>query len=337
MTDRRPEDCFWDGNGVHFYQQTFKAMGTSCDIQLFAATRAKAKRVAAKAIADVRRLEGRYTRYREDSFLSEINRVAAVGGSIKVDDETSGLLNYAATCYEQSDGLFDITSGILRDAWNFKGDTLPDKQHVQRLLDKIGWHRLRWAPPALEFPIPGMEIDFGGVVKEYAVDRAAAMCRNAGVEHGLLNLGGDITIIGPRPDREPWRIGIRHPNSDKDLVNTLQIHEGALASSGDYARCITLNGIRYGHILNPKTGWPVRSLASVTVVGDLCVVAGSSSTIAILKEVEGPAWLDDLGLPHLWIDVNGNCGGSLAHSAGIGRSVTRADRTENAPAVVLND
>lgn len=322
---------------MQFYQQTFKAMGTSCDIQLFAATRAKAKHVAAKAIGDVRRLESRYTRYRDDSFLSEINRAAAVGGAIKIDDETAGLLNYAATCYEQSDGLFDITSGILRSAWNFKEDSLPDNQHVQRLLDKIGWHKLRWAPPVLDFPMPGMEIDFGGVVKEYAVDRAAAMCRNAGVKHGLVNLGGDIKIIGPRPDGEPWRIGIRHPDNDKDLINTLQIHEGALASSGDYARCITLKGIRYGHILNPKTGWPVRNLASVTVVGDFCVVAGSSSTIAMLKEDDGPGWLNDLGLLHFWIDVHGKIGGSLAYSADGEQSVNGDARTEYAPALVLND
>jgi FAD:protein FMN transferase len=79
--------------------------------------------------------------------------------------------------------LFDITSGILRRAWNFKSDVLPDEAQIQGLLDKIGWHKLRWQPPVLEFPIPGMEIDFGGVVKEYAVDRAAALCREAGVRH----------------------------------------------------------------------------------------------------------------------------------------------------------
>jgi thiamine biosynthesis lipoprotein len=156
-----------------------------------------------------------------------------------------------------------------------------------------------------------MEIDFGGVVKEYAVDRAAALCRAAGIKHGVVNLGGDIKIIGSRPDGEAWRIGIRHPRQQGTVIETLLLHEGALASSGDYERCIVLDGVRYGHVLNPKTGWPVRHLAAVSVVGDFCVVAGSASTIAMLKEDDGPAWLDSLGLPHLWVDVQGNSGGSF--------------------------
>ena len=286
-------------------------MGSPCEIQLFTKTGLKAKRVADAAIADVHKLEARYTRYRSDSFLSAINRVASTGGSIKVDEVTAGLLNYAATCYEQSDGLFDITSGILRRAWNFKSDVLPDEAQIQGLLDKIGWHKLCWKPPVLEFPVPGLEIDFGGVVKEYAVDRAAALCREAGVRHGVVNLGGDIKIIGPRADGRPWRIGIRHPRQKEALIETLLLYEGALASSGDYERCILIEGIRYGHVLNPKTGWPVRYLSSVSVVGDFCVVAGSASTIAMLKEEKGPAWLGAMGLPHLWVDVHGAAGGSL--------------------------
>ncbi|NOT12849.1 MAG: FAD:protein FMN transferase [Methylococcaceae bacterium] len=296
---------------MKFYRQVFNAMGSPCEIQLFASSHAQAKRVATIAINDVNRLEARYSRYRSDSFLSEINRVAASGGSITVDDETAGLLNYAVACYEQSDGLFDITSGILRRAWNFKSIVLPDKSVIQELLDNVGWHKLRWNPPVLEFPLPGLEIDFGGVVKEYAVDRASALCWQAGVKQGLVNLGGDIKIIGPRPDGVPWQVGIRHPRSKDALLETLALKKGALASSGDYERCIVLDGVRYGHVLNPKTGWPVRHLAAVSVVGEFCVVAGSASTIAMLKEDDGPKWLEELGLPHLWVDVNGQAGGPL--------------------------
>jgi FAD:protein FMN transferase len=288
-------------------------MGSPCEIQLFTKTGLKAKRVADAVIAGVHRLEARYTRYRNDSFLSAINRVANAGGSIKVDEVTAGLLNYAATCYEQSDGLFDITSGILRQAWDFKSGALPDETQIQILLDNIGWHKLRWQPPMLEFPMPGMEIDFGGVVKEYAVDRAAAQCLEAGIRHGVVNLGGDIKVIGPRPDGRPWRIGIRHPRQKEALIETLLMHEGALASSGDYERCIVIDGVRYGHVLNPITGWPVQYLSSVSVVGDFCVVAGSASTIAMLKEDEGPLWLEALGLPHLWMDMHGVAGGSLVN------------------------
>jgi thiamine biosynthesis lipoprotein len=304
-----------NGNSMKFYHSTFKAMGTPCDIQLYARTQAEARQVADAAIADVHRLEALYSRYRDDSFLSAINRVADTGGSIAVDEETAGLLNYAATCHDQSDGLFDITSGILRRAWRFDQGRLPDPAQIQALLEKVGWHKLRWQPPMLEFPMPGMEIDFGGIVKEYAVDRAAALCQGAGVRHGVINLGGDIKVIGPRADGSPWRIGIRHPRHKEAIMQTILLREGALASSGDYERCIMVNGVRYGHVLNPKTGWPVRHLAAVSVIANFCVVAGSASTIAMLKEENGPAWLDSLGLPHLWADMHGRTGGSIEAQA----------------------
>ncbi len=259
-------------NGMKSYRFAFKAMGSPCEIQLYARGPAEAERFAGVAIAEVGRLEARYSRYRSDSFLSEINRVAARGGKISVDGETAGLLNYAATCYHQSDGLFDISSGILRRAWRFDRGALPDQAQIQGLLDKVGWDRLRWTAPVLEFPRPGMEIDFGGVVKEYAVDRAATLCWQTGVRHGYVNLGGDIKVVGPRLDGSAWRIGIRHPRRPGALIQTVSLRRGGLASSGDYERCIILEGRRYGHVLNPKTGWPVRHLASVSVVGDLCLI-----------------------------------------------------------------
>ncbi|EIC31485.1 FAD:protein FMN transferase [Methylomicrobium album] len=302
-------------NTFELYRHDFKAMGTSCEIQLFAKVRASAGRAAEAAVADIARLEARYSRYRADSFLSEINRIAAAGGRIKVDDETAGLLNYAATCHEQSGGLFDITSGILRRAWRFDSGALPEQSLIDDLLARVGWDKVVWQPPVLEFPLPGMEIDFGGVVKEYAADRAAGLCRAAGIRHGMINLGGDIKVIGPRADGSPWRIGIRHPRQKGELLQTVELSGGAMASSGDYERCLTIGDVRYGHILNPRTGWPVGHLASVTVIADFCVVAGSASTIAMLKAEAGPAWLESLGLPHLWIDVNGGTGGTLQNAA----------------------
>lgn len=292
-------------------RRPFKAMGSPCDLQLFAASAVQAQCVAAAAIAEIARLEARYSRYRDDSLLSEINRVAAAGGEIAVDAETASLLDYADACFHASGGSFDVTSGILRRAWRFDRGGLPDAAQVDSLRQKVGWQKVEWASPRLGFPAAGMEIDFGGVVKEYAVDRVAALCRNAGVRHGLVNLGGDVAIIGPRPDGFPWRIGIRHPRDPGRVLETLELHEGSLATSGDYERCLVVDGVRYGHILDPRTGWPVRHMASVSVLADLCVVAGSAATIGVLEEERGPAWLAALGLPHLWVDVHGGGGGSL--------------------------
>jgi len=298
---------------MELHRFPFHAMGSPCEIQLFWQEAGEAARIARIAISDVERLEARYSRYRADSFLSEINRVAAHGGSLEVDTETAGLLDYAQACYEQSDGLFDITSGILRRAWRFDQGALPDQRTIDELRPRIGWQRLRWQAPVLGFPQPGLELDFGGIVKEYAVDRAAALCHEAGARHGVINLGGDIKLIGPRADGSAWRIGIRNPRHIGTTVDTVALTHGALATSGDYERCIVFNGERYGHVLNPRTGWPVRGLASVSVAAELCIVAGSASTIAMLKEEQGPAWLEALGVAHLWVDVHGRQGGPLCH------------------------
>ncbi len=299
---------------LQYYRSVFKAMGTPCEVQLYAQGENEARQAAETVIADVQRLEACYSRYKDDSFLSEINRVAAMGGTITVDEETASLLDYAVTCYQQSDGLFDITSGILRRAWRFDQGKLPSQSLIDSLLAKVGWHKVSWQRPVLTFSVPGMEIDFGGIVKEYAVDRAATLCYEQGIRHGVINLGGDIKVIGPRADNSPWRVGIRHPREQDALLDSLELYEGALASSGDYERCIRVDGVRYGHVLNPKTGWPVRHLAAVSVVGDFCVVAGSAATIAMLKEKEGVSWLNDLGLPHLWVDVQGKSGGTLVNN-----------------------
>jgi thiamine biosynthesis lipoprotein len=293
------------------FRHAFKAMGSPCELQLFSADETRAQRAIAAVVADVERLEQLYSRYRDSSLLSSINRVAAHGGSIAVDDETAGLFNYATTCFAESDGLFDITSGVLRKAWDFKSGRLPDPVAVERLLAQVGWDKVSWDPPVIGFPVAGMELDLGGVVKEYAADRAASLCRDRGVHSGMVNLGGDIAIVGPRPDGDTWRIGLQHPRSRENLMGTLQLHAGGLASSGDYERCLVIDGVRYGHILNPRTGWPVRYMASVSVVADLCVVAGSACTIAMLKDDAGPAWLEQLGLNHVWVNVNGEVGGSV--------------------------
>jgi thiamine biosynthesis lipoprotein len=182
------------------------------------------------------------------------------------------------------------------------------------LLQLTGWHKLQWQRPQLRFPLAGMELDFGGIVKEYAADRAATLCLQHGIRHALINLGGDIRVSGPQADGTPWRIGISNPAAPAEALATIELTSGALASSGDYQRCLVLDGVRYSHILDPFTGWPTRGLAAVSVTAELCVVAGSASTIAMLKGTAGPQWLATLALPCLWIDAAGTAGGSLMES-----------------------
>ena len=287
-------------------------MGSPCELRLYSSHKNFAQQVADAAILEVHRLEKKYSRYREDSVTSKINNSAGNKNGIEVDTETVLLLNYAQVGYEQSSGLFDISSGILRKAWDFRSQKLPLQKDIDALLPLIGWDKLLWQAPHLYLPLKGMELDFGGYVKEYAADVAANVCSSSGITSGLVNLGGDICIIGPHPNGDAWKVGIRHPRSPNVPMSFVLLEKGGLASSGDYERFMMVDGVRYAHILNPQTGWPVNSLASTSVYAEQCVVAGTSSTIAMLKgEKAGLAWLEKLGLPYISMNQEQKIFGTL--------------------------
>jgi thiamine biosynthesis lipoprotein len=287
----------------------FYAMGSDCAVHLYGGTAKDVERFAAAAEEEIRRIEARYSRYRGDSELARINKVAATGGVIDIDAETAGLIAYAKACFAKSDGAFDITSGRLRAVWDFSVARLPDQRSIDAALPFIGLDNLVLTNGQLHFRRPGMELDFGGLGKEYAADRAAEVCADLGMRHGFIDLDGDIRVVGPQPDGLPWRIGIRHPRDADRLAAEIALPSGALATSGDYERFIEVDGRRYCHILDPKTGWPAQGLSSVTVISDRCLVAGSLSTAAMLKGPAGAAWLHGLGVRHLVIDEGGNfCG-----------------------------
>jgi thiamine biosynthesis lipoprotein len=290
-------------------------MGSPCELHLHADSEARFEEIAQAAMAEIARLERKYSRYREDSLASRINASAGDPDGIELDDETASLLDYAALAWTQSGGLFDITSGVLRSAWDFRSGRLPAQKEIEALRPLVGWQKLRWQRPQLVLPLPGMQLDFGGYVKEYAADRVAELCRELGLRHGLIDLGGDLAVVGPHPDGSPWRVGIRHPRAPSGAIASLALARGGVATSGDYERCLVVDGRRYAHLLNPKTGWPVSGLASVTVVASHCLIAGTASTVAMLEGPRGGAWLDRLGLPSLRVDGDGKLSGSLALAA----------------------
>lgn len=294
------------------YKYTFTAMASPCELRLYAPSAQQAERAAELAQNEVQRIEHKYSRYRDDSIVSVIN-AAAGKQAVVVDEETAALLNYADAAWQQSGGLFDITSGVLRRVWDFKSVQLPEQTAVEHLLPLVGWQQVVWNGRDITLPIPNMQLDFGGFGKEYAADAAARVCRDQGISHGLVELGGDIHAIGPHPDGSPWRIGIRHPRSPDTAVTVIPLHSGGLASSGDYERYMIVDGQRYSHLLNPKTGWPVTgNFASVSVVAPLCLIAGTGATVAMLQGEQGGAWLEELGLPCFWVDAEGGSGGNIA-------------------------
>ena len=283
----------------------FSAMACDCEVRIAGMSRRKAEPLARLAIAEVQRIESKFSRYRAASVVSRINAAAGSGQGVEVDAETAQLLDFAATLHASSDGLFDATSGTLRKAWDFKAKRLPEAAQIDALLPLIGWQHVRWAGGRIELPIAGMELDFGGFGKEYAADRAATLLQQQGLRHGMVNLGGDIRLVGPRPDGQPWSLGIQHPRDETRLLATLPLDQGALATSGDYERCFDIDGVRYCHVLNPRTGWPVQAWRSISVVAPACLAAGALTTVAMLK---GDAALDFLahqGVGYLAVDAAG--------------------------------
>ena len=283
----------------------FVAMASDCEVRLAGISAVRAQSLAALAIAEVRRIETKYSRYRTDSVVSQINAAAGTDARIAIDAETAQLLAFATQLFALSDGLFDATSGVLRQVWAFKAGRKPSLQQLAEVLPRIGWNHVQWNDQTARLTQRGMELDFGGFGKEYAADRAAALLINEGAQHGLVNLGGDIRVIGPQSDGSPWSMGIRHPRQDDAIIASIPISSGALATSGDYERFFVEGSERFCHILNPKTGWPAQHWQSISVIAPVCVAAGAMSTTAMLKGPDAIAFLAGQGVSYLAVDAHG--------------------------------
>ena len=274
-----------------YWEGEFVAMASPCVVLAEVDTAAEARRLLDIARAEAQRIEARFSRYRQDNIVHRINTSA--GQPVEVDDETALLLDYAARCHGISEGRFDITSGVLRRAWRFDGsDCLPEPAAIAALLPQVGWDKALWERPRLILPA-GMEIDFGGIGKEYAVDRSALLLQAETRSSFLINYGGDLFVSGPRRNGHGWQVGLDDPSATgQGSVGGLEIKRGGVATSGDARRFILKNGVRYSHILDPRTGWPVPDAPrSVTVQATTCLEAGMLSTFAMLMGKEAETFL----------------------------------------------
>ena len=287
-------------------------MGCPCALHVEAGTQT-AQRALAATQAECARLDAKYSHYRDDSLIAQL--AAQAGECSTVDEETANLLDFAAALYAQSDGRFDITAGPLTRLWDAPRGHRPTPAQIAQALRSVGWHHIRWQRPLLQM-WPGMRLDLGGIVKEYAADRCAQLCRECGITAGVVDLGGDLALIGPHRDGSPWVVGIKAPRAQGRASARIELPRGGLATSGDYERALIIDGRRYSHIVDPRSGEPVQSFASVSVVADSCLIAGAAATLAILCGVErGGAYLRELGLPHLCIENDGRLSGDIVIAA----------------------
>lgn len=269
-----------------YQAHTFLCMGGLCEILVESQNIDHSKSIFKIAYDEAKRIEKKFSRYEPNNIIWKINN--SNGKKVSLDKETAKLIHYADQVYDVSEGLFDITSGVLRKVWKFdQSENIPNKESIEELLKLIGWNKVKLEKKAITIP-KGFEIDLGGIGKEYAVDRCVSLIKLEHATSVLVNLGGDIAVTGPKSDKSPWLISI--DGSPKQY----QLMGGAVATSGDKNKFLLNKGKKLSHILNPKTGWPIENAPSaITVMADTCTAAGSLSTLALLKSPNCESFLED--------------------------------------------
>lgn len=275
-------------------------MGSPCELLVETADRTEATALTDLVTSEAWRIEDKFSRYLPGNIVHRINNSS--GEAVIVDDETANLLDFAATLHDVSDRRFDITSGVLREAWTFDGsDRIPAKATVDSILKRVGWDKVDWQRPRICLQ-PRMQIDLGGIAKEYAVDKAAAAAAAQTGNACLVNFGGDLLATKAPAGTAGWQVGI--DTGDKPpgkAQKRIRLGNGGLATSGDARRFLLRDGMRYGHILDPTTGWPVADAPrSVTVAADTCTQAGMLATLAILRGSGTESFLAEEGIRH-WV------------------------------------
>ena len=279
---------------------SFTAMASPCEILIDGNDPEVLQHIAHMVSAEARRIETKYSRYRENNIIHQLNH--AKGQRIKLDEETHKLLSFAQQCFVLSNGQFDVTAGILNRIWRFvEGTNPPTQAEIDTLLPLVGWQKLTLTEHSLQMP-DDMQIDLGGIGKEYAVDKAVTLCQQTYPELSVLvNFGGDLGVTRPRQEGGFWQVGIEHPDPSQSVPMLVKIAQGGLATSGDARRFLLHKGTRYSHVLNPLTGWAMTDAPrSVTVAGQNCTQAGLLATLALLQGADAKAFLQAQEVTH-WI------------------------------------
>jgi len=295
---------------------SFQALGTTCEVQYAASSDTQAKDFEIKTQDWVKSFEQKYSRFKPDSLLSKINEAAGVAW-IDIDPEMEVMLKLCDSLYFTTQGILDPTTLPLIKLWNWKSENpvIPSNADITEALRKVSWKKVERSPGKIKLPEKGMALDFGGFGKEYAVDYVAQIALEHGISSALVDFGHDIRTLGTPPGRQAWHIGLENPLKPGTHQSSLAIvGNKGIASSGDYIRSFTYNGKRYGHIIDPRTGWPVShgSLQS-TIVASSCLMAGALSTTSFI-----------LGIPKGIDFIQSFPGAEGLITAGDSRAQTRA-------------
>lgn len=251
------------------YEETQFLMDTIIEITAYGPN---AEQAVKAAFAEFRRLHELTNNFDPHSQVSKINQMAGKE-KVKVDPDIVLMITKANAMSDKLDGVFDVTIGPVTDLWGIgrKGDFVPTQAEIDKVLPLVNYRLVEVdaATSTVYLPKPGMKLDLGAVAKETAVRKTCAILKSYGITSALINAGGDIRVIGRRPDGNPWRIGIQHPRKTDGVIAKLALADwDTMETSGDYQRFIISKGIRYSHIFDPRTGRQPRTLASVTVISN---------------------------------------------------------------------
>ncbi len=274
--------------GLH--KLSFQAMSTVCRVHFQTSDAARARDFQTEVLQWVGWFEARYSRFIPDSLISRIN-TAAGREWVEVDAETDALFNLCHEMVFFTGGVFDLTSLPLIRLWNWKArpPVIPTDSAIRAAQALVGWRKIHRRPGAIFLPDEGMCLDLGGIGKEYAVDRVLTLALERGIKNVMVDFGQDVRVHGEAPERGAWHIGLQDPKDLSRCWTGVAVNNHAVATSGDGVRHFFHEGRRYGHILDPRTGYPVNNGAlSVTVIAPHCTFAGVLSTAAfILGTKEG--------------------------------------------------
>ncbi len=302
-----PEDS---GSGIQRFSKTELLMDTVFEIAVFTEDEAEGNRLLREAFSEVRMLEKTLSRFISGSEVDNINQ-AAGENPVEISSDSLQVIKEGIYLGEVSQGSFDITIAPLMDLWGFSTgeQRVPTPEEIEETLLLIDYTEvdINEQRNTVYLPREGMSLDLGGIAKGYIVDRIIQYLESQDVETAFVNAGGDIRVIGNRPDGTPWRIGIRSPRNreGQDLIAVIPISDQAVVTSGDYERFFTSDGIRYHHILDPSHGYPAAEAISVSIVARECMAAdGLSTAIFVLGPQKGIELLESLpGIEGIIIDT----------------------------------
>lgn len=273
------------------FSRTMYLMDTVCEIKVIA--RFPPRAALDRAFAVMHRIDS-LASFTGSGDIAKINR----DEKIELSDEVSQIIKDGIKMCELTHGAFDITIRPLMELWgNFNSEHIPGRDEIEKVLQLVDYKGVEIKGRRLKFSKAGMQIDLSGIAKGYAVDLAVDELKRAGVRAGLVNAGGDIRVFG----NKVWKIGVKDPRG-AGVIKVIELKNLAVATSGDYEKYFIVDGVRYHHILNPRTGMPAIGCMSVSVICETAEFADALATgVFVLGPEKGIAILDSLGVPGLLI------------------------------------